>query len=354
VSDAAGESDVSSRGREAADEANASSGDQRPIGLPTGRCVFVPNLDAELELAAPQSFRRSPGMSGGIAARLRALAPSIRIVLPRVRIVGLDRVVRSETRETPGLAWCPTPHACADLARFGARLPRGLDVGLAVLQEVNHRRFVVDHDLAAPLPGARFTIDADEAIDLLGTPPPSETGARRWLAKRAFGFAGRLRKRFEPAPRTMAERTWVAASMTGEYGVGLQIEPEVERVLDVAVHGWVDPVGGPGDPSSVRVHVFAIRRSHCDADGRWMVSEDVDAKDLDEKLGGVARNLRATARRAGEALAARGYAGPFGIDAFVWRDGSGCLHLQACSDLNARFTMDWWAGFTSGSVRDGV
>ena len=50
--------------------------------------------------------------------------------------------------------------------------------------------------------------------------------------------------------------------------------------------------------------------------------------------------LEAAAAAAGYALARAGYFGPFGIDAFRHRTDRGEV-LNALSEINARFTMDW-------------
>lgn len=45
----------------------------------------------------------------------------------------------------------------------------------------------------------------------------------------------------------------------------------------------------------------------------------------------------------GRALAAQGYFGAFGVDAYRHRllDGSGRTALNPLSEINARYTMDW-------------
>jgi hypothetical protein len=49
--------------------------------------------------------------------------------------------------------------------------------------------------------------------------------------------------------------------------------------------------------------------------------------------------LTATADRVAHALREAGYRGPFGIDAFRWRDAAGAVHLHPLCEINARLTF---------------
>lgn len=59
--------------------------------------------------------------------------------------------------------------------------------------------------------------------------------------------------------------------------------------------------------------------------------------DLDPEIDFAA--LREAAMRAGDALHLAGYHGPFGIDAFVWRDAAGGEHLHPMCEINARLSF---------------
>jgi hypothetical protein len=56
------------------------------------------------------------------------------------------------------------------------------------------------------------------------------------------------------------------------------------------------------------------------------------------------------ARRVGLALAQAAYFGPFGVDAFTYRDRAGALQLQPRSEINARYTMGFAVGFGHSGV----
>ena len=74
------------------------------------------------------------------------------------------------------------------------------------------------------------------------------------------------------------------------------------------------------------------------ASGAWTRTASADAGEVtaqdDDALAGALEV-------AGRALADAGYHGPFGIDAFRYRDGAGATRLNPLGELNARFTMDW-------------
>src|SRR5690606_3520767 len=137
-----------------------------------------------------------------------------------------------------------------------------------------------------------------------------------WLLKRPFGFSGRMRKVVVPARRDRATDTWIAASMTG-YGRGLAVEPLVDRCADFALHGRVHPDGA--------VQRGAPVASTCDARGVWLGHRRAAAGELArEELESLVATFAAVAR----ALAGAGWFGPFGIDAFRWRDDSGVTRFH--------------------------
>jgi len=100
----------------------------------------------------------------------------------------------------------------------------------------------------------------------------------------------------------------------------------------------------------VRVH----GKQH--AHGAWTGTERADldlvARDDDARL-------EEACAAAGAALAAAGYFGPFGIDAYHHRalDGAGVV-LNPLSEINARFTMDWATAMAadprSGEARERI
>lgn len=288
------------------------------------RLAWVLNLDAEEELRAPGAYRRSLRME----ARLRELAGGLGGLIAAGDVVvfpsspGAARAARG----LPGRSWCPTPEALARLREAGAAAPPGPSA--AVLRAVNARRFAAR--LGAVLPGARTLEAGDSLPELLEGP---------WIAKSGLGFAGRGARRLHGVP-TREDRAWLAARLAEGHGVLL--EPWVDRLLDVAQHGWVD---GRGE---VRLGEPTVQT--CDARGHWCGSRRAAAGDLQP---GEREALAAAAARAGSALFEAGYFGPFGVDGFRWQAPGGASRFRPLGELNARFTMGWAVG-TGAAGREWV
>ncbi len=297
------------------------------------RVAFVANLDAELELMAPDAYRPSSRMVAGMAARAtfvqrqlaHALGAEVELLVPGERTRARDGCDTS-------LCWCPTPIAQQALREASA--PPTDAPPLSVLQRVNHRAFCAA--LSPQLPGARFVRTLAELEAVLAAPRPS----RGLLLKRPFGFAGRARKLVAAdAPLDGALRTWAAASMQA-YGVGLQVEPWVEIEAEFALHGLI--------ARDSRVELGTPTRQRVDADGAWLASARVEDGDIDP----VERQLlRATAEQVAHALIAAGYDGPFGIDAYRYRAADGAVAFHPLSEINARLSMGYVAGMGEATRR---
>jgi phosphoribosylaminoimidazole carboxylase (NCAIR synthetase) len=238
------------------------------------------------------------------------LGPEDVVLLPGVRAPG-----------HAGRTWCPTPRALAAIARAGARVPAAPPI--EVIRRVNHRRFCAD--LGQTLPGACYVTSRAELDETLATRDVV------WVLKRPFGFAGRGRLRVTGDRADAAAQRWIDASLAA--GEGLQVEPWVERAGDFALHGYVSATGEPtlGEPTSQR----------CDASGAWIASERAGEGALSTRERAA---LTIAAAEAAEALAAAGYCGPFGVDAFRFRDAGGALHFNPRCEINARYSMGWALG----------
>ena len=237
--------------------------------------------------------------------------------------------------------WTPRP---VDVSRVGDALPRvllesgpperlatfdeaihgTLDETIAWGQEsevaarVNHRAFglSVAESLGVALPGAAYVRSMDE---LLARAPEGE-----WVGKAPHSAAGRLRVRGRgrsPAPAVLAR----AERLLDAFG-GLLVEPWLTRTADFGVSAVTGPEG---------VEVLGVHGLEVDGGGRFsgVAFPPAKLRRLDEDL------LREVAIAAGHALRSAGYTGPFGIDAFLWRDDRGVLRLDALSEINARLTF---------------
>ena len=287
------------------------------------RCAWVLNFDAERELASTVGYRTA-------TAQMRA-----RMLVLEERVVDLllvapgDAVIRSGTRldgDFVGRAWCPTPWALACMGRAGARVPDA--PALDVLRRVNARRF--SSALGQTLPGAAHAVSVADVERVV-------RGGGDWLLKRAFGFAGRGRRKVRGAGLDSDDVAWIARGL--REGEGLQVEPWVAIELDVALHGHVDREG-----------VFVLGAptvQRCDASGSWLSSERAGARALADDARAA---LESEGARVAGALAGAGYFGPFGVDAYLWRDAAGAQHFNPRGEINARYTMAWALGM--GERRD--
>jgi hypothetical protein len=277
--------------------------------------AWLLNLDADDELADPRSYQASPEME----RRIAGLIEKMRLLLAPSDLVlnGKSPVRLGDVR---ALAFCPTPSACARIAQLGLRAPKAPP--LEVLRTANDRAFSAA--VGQTLPGARFVTQmAELEAALRGASPTGD-----FILKRPFGFAGRERRK--AVAGCLDASTQGFASKTFERGQGLQVEPWLTRAGDYALHGFLLENGA--------FSTGPLVEQQCDAMGRWQASALAAHGALKpEEWAALQRELE----RCAHALHAIGYFGPFGIDAFRYRTGTGSLDFQPRSEINARFTMGY-------------
>lgn len=286
--------------------------------------AWVLNLDADVELAAAPAYQPTNAVRAAMAPHVVQLAASL---------IAPDDVLIDETsasgiaRGLVGRAFCPTPRAIAMLRRAGAE-PEAHPTR-EILRSVNDRAFCAS--LGATLPDGAFHRELDSALHHLERVP---TIALRWRVKRAFGMAGRG-QRVVPAgsPLADADHVFVRAGI-GEGGV--QIEPNVPIERELAQHGML------GRDGSLRTGRLVVQE--CDRRGQWLSTRIAD-EDAASIFGTA---VRSEVDRVAIALHAAGYYGPFGVDAFVYRDLQGRARLQPRSEINARYSMGFAVGFGRG------
>lgn len=304
----------------------------------TNPAVWVLNLDAEHELAATRRYSPTRHLNALVARESKRLLGNLiapgDLVLTEGQVARMDRASRDALRAcgARGFAWSPTPRALSLLERAGAEPV--LATPLDVLRQVNARPFA--SAIREPLAEGSFAKwiagDLDSALAHLARPTPDG-----WLVRRHFGAAGRGRRRIASGRPDEAERAWLVAGL--RQGP-LVIEPWVRVTREYTRSGWVHTGG--------RVEVFAPCFQSTTDQGAWLGTE---AGAPDELRDEDDRRLGDAAQEAGQALAAAGYTGPFGIDAFRHRvpgRPGGRDVLNPMSEINARFTMDWTTGFGSG------
>lgn len=317
--------------------------------------AWILNLDAEHELEARRRYAPT--------RQLRAIVERQRIALfgslvPAGDLVLLERLGRPGSGDEgwrvlevtgPGqatprvarrgelegrevLAWSPTASARALVLGSGLTLTTlpGRSAGAAppapdLLARVNARPFAAD--LRRPLLRGAFDRRVFEQLEPLleSLAAPADLG---WLARRSFGAAGRGRRRLYGAQDpSEADLAWLRASLARGP---VTLEPWVEVTTEFTRSGLVLP-GGELVLSGPCFQEVA-------ASGAWTRTASADAGEVtaqdDDALAGALEV-------AGRALADAGYHGPFGIDAFRYRDGAGATRLNPLGELNARFTMDW-------------
>jgi hypothetical protein len=323
--------------------------------------AWVLNLDAEDELARSGAHTPTAAMTArieGLVARLSGerglIRPGDQLLWPRSQAEKTSHSVlpeRSRGAQSPtdpsgdasstplgqngapalvkGSAWCPTRWALAQLERAGIEAPR--TPGPEILRRVNHRRFA--HELGQALPAAGFAGDAAQLAALLSARGALDDASleRCWLIKRPLGFAGRGRKKVRVGEISAADQSWLDASL--RTGDGVQVEPWVTRELDCALHGWLEEDG--------RCTLGRTTVQVVDETGAWQSTVLANPGDLTLT---EETSLHTAAQHTAEALHAAGYFGPFGLDAFRWRDAGGAVHFQPRSELNARYSMGWAMG----------
>lgn len=275
--------------------------------------IIHANLDVEARWAnvtLPRAVRERISLLGALVA---ALAP-----LP------------SDACEV----WTPAPIDRARLLGFPIRAahvgaPPRADLAWArtddVARAVNDRRFALALGLA--LPGTCVVHSLSDLDDHLRAFDPPQT--RAWIVKAPLTAAGRDRHR-AVGPLVGEGRARVA-NLLARAGA-LVFEPYCERIADFGACATVDADG--------QVHALAPHGLAVDARGGF-VGIARPAADLapDE-----ATTLAATVTRVGAALAARGYAGPFAIDAFAYRDPvTHARRFHPLCEINARYSFGWIA-----------
>lgn len=287
--------------------------------------VWVLNLDADFELAAPsdgRAFTPSRALSSYVAKSI----PQARQLFAPGDVL-LDDLEQDAGAGFLGRAWCPTPRARALLSAAGVE-PEPAPP-FSVLRAVNSRAFCAG--LEQSLSGAHFHTSG-AALESLRDQVGGASCGRGWLLKQEFGVAGRGQRRVHSGTLSEADERWARAALRGG---GLQVEPCVDIVQEFVVHGRVDRSG---------TSKIAVPCAQACTEGAWTETRRALPGELRQR---EFEALEEAASLVAQALAAAGYFGPYGIDGFRWRDADGAKHLQALSEINARYTMGWRVGMGS-------
>lgn len=182
----------------------------------------------------------------------------------------------------------------------------------------NDRRLV--HALGLALPGAFVASDVSD-LERVGH------DSKPFVAKAPWTAAGRDRMRWTGALAS-DQRTYVDRLIARQGAV--VVEPWCERLLDLGVCARVD---AEGRVETEKPHGIVV-----DARGGF-VGIDLRPPALEP---GEHEALQAAVVAAGRGIAAVGYRGPFGVDAFV-HAVAGERRLHAVCEINARHTFGFVA-----------
>lgn len=289
--------------------------------------AWVLNLEAEHELERGVRYAPTDHQRRLVRQQRARLAPML-LRANDVLVTGSGLTDREGHRlpaaAAEGLeacAWSPTPSALHRLRAVGAAPPEAPT--LEVLARVNSRPFTARlTDRLDPEALPKAIVDSLEpALEQLAQP-----STHGWLVRRPFGAAGRGRRRLYTGTPEPAELAWLRTSLA----IGpLVIEPFVEIVRETTRCAWLQSDG--------RLSIHAPGFQSTTSAGAWIETRPAEPHALNSRDDDRLQNALAAA---GSSLHDAGYHGPFGIDAFWYRDGN-AERLQPLSEVNARFTMDW-------------
>jgi uncharacterized ferritin-like protein (DUF455 family) len=173
----------------------------------------------------------------------------------------------------------------------------------------------------------------EELVAAAGT--LAESGHSEAVAKAPFGAAGQKNRKFLPTDVTPL-RPWANRIIARQGSV--VVEPWLDRVLDFSAHYDVSPCG-------LR-HVGFVQLGN-DRRGQFQacIADQKFCRGLPPELtrflmsGILSVYEKEIPTKLKPLLHAANYAGPVGIDAFVYRTPEGSLALRPVVEVNPRFTM---------------
>jgi uncharacterized ferritin-like protein (DUF455 family) len=180
--------------------------------------------------------------------------------------------------------------------------------------------------------------DVEQALDAARDVAWSR--GRSVVFKSSYSSAGHGQLRVGTEGPSAHELSWVRKNIA-VYGECV-VEPLREIVVEFSSQCEV-LVGQDG---SRRVRFLGFSRNICSRSGQYLASAVGKMTwGLDPEThqvlyaGGFLARLERWSLAAGEELAAKGYTGPFGVDAYVYRDRHGGLDTNCLGEINLRYTM---------------
>jgi hypothetical protein len=220
------------------------------------------------------------------------------------------------------LAWCETPQAAAL-----RKQPRSLATDLplhellwhlptappSIVAKVHHRAFhlQVAEELGCALPGARVVESLAELDRILASPPSASPSA--WVVKAPLSASGRSRYIERKGPLLSDPKSRRTVERLFELHGPLLFEPWMERTADFGCSALLTESG---------LRIVGFHRQMVDIKGQFAGIE-LPAEVQEIPVKEIANALRR-----------EGYVGPFGIDAWSYKNG-----FNPLGEINARMTF---------------
>ena len=179
----------------------------------------------------------------------------------------------------------------------------------------------------------------EHALDVIRT--IRERGHVRIVVKEALGLAGQNMIRLWEPELLEKQRRWITHAL--EQGRELVIEPWLEREADFSVQFEMQTsglklcgyTGLQNDPRG-QFQANWAEPNYRQRPPRIVVSNFPQPGRVQSAIHELYRNV---AELLAEELCARGFLGPLGLDAFVYRAGDGSWRLKPIVEINPRYTM---------------
>lgn len=247
------------------------------------------------------------------------------------------------------------------------RLPseeRALEQRASVAARVNRKSFAVPLLRAALQAGEEPRLSSESSVGLVLRDPRSAIAELTGRAEEArlpvvvkgdHGASGRNHLRVRSTSELELARSWIENAFRHQPAVVL--EPWLTRCVDLGVVGAVDGAGEVTSPVVTRFLTDARGQYQGAIVGRPWFGLGEELVRFCHGDGGaprfVARTMAEAARTVGRALHAEGYAGPFGVDAMIHREGEH-LRLRPIVEVNARVTMGHVAAALASRLAGGA
>jgi hypothetical protein len=273
--------------------------------------IVLANLDCEARWAQrplPAAVARRISAAGMLLGALAPTADPVEVWTPaaidpaRVHLPGV--ALRAGVPSRWDLAWADPDAKAANDRRLA---------------------LAIHAELGTVLPGARAVASLAELDAHLAGGGARAGVDHRWVCKAPWTAAGRDRAHGQGDAATGELRVYLGR-LLAHFGA-LLFEPWLDRVLDTGVCATIDRAG--------RVTAAPPHTLISDERGGF--------RGIELAAPALAPDERAALDRAvtacGAKLARLGYAGPFGVDAFAYRDAAGERRFHALCELNARHTF---------------